>query len=112
MSQNRPDLIKRFVGVASNTIVHKILVKTELEEEIRQYYTKEIGRDVEIALKYRNKINPIDKTLPQKDIEEIRIKILSKVNSELSKRKEKGYNIDFSLARGEIDSFLKDSKVI
>tara|TARA_Y100000310_G_scaffold267681_1_gene279764 strand:+ start:3815 stop:3928 length:114 start_codon:yes stop_codon:yes gene_type:complete len=36
MPQNRPDLIKRFIGIASNTIAHKILIKAELEEDIRK----------------------------------------------------------------------------
>ena len=52
MSQNRPDLIKRFTGIASNIITHKILVKAELEEDARNHYLKEIGRDIDIALKY------------------------------------------------------------
>ena len=102
MSQNRPDLIKRFIGIASNTITHKILLKTELEEDIRKHYTNEVERDIDIALKYRNMINPVDETLPQKDIVEIRDKILLKVKAELLKREEKGYNIDMSIIDEEI----------
>ena len=70
MPQNRPDLIKRFIGVASNIIAHKILIKAELEEDLRNYYTKEIERDIDIALKYRNRINPVKgcflKRIPRK----------------------------------------------
>jgi len=112
MPQNRPDLIKRFVGIASNTITHKILVKTELEDNIREHYEVEIERDIDIALKYRNKINPIESLLPEKDAQDIRDKILLKVKSELLKRKDKGYNIDFSLVDEEVDRFLKENKII
>ena len=34
-------LIKRFIGAASNSISHKILIKAELEEDLRNYYTKD-----------------------------------------------------------------------
>ena len=111
MSQNRPDLIKRFIGVASNTIAHKILLKAELEEDIRKHYVKEIERDIDIALQYRNKINPVHSVLPQKDAEEIRGKILLKVKAELLKRIDKGYNVDVSIVGEEIDKFLEEHKV-
>ena len=85
MPQNRPDSIKRFIGVASNIIAHKLLIKAELEEESRKYYSKEIERDIDIALKYRNRINPANRLLPQKDFKEIRDSILLKVKAELLK---------------------------
>jgi len=112
MPQNRPDLIKRFIGIASNTVTHKILINTEVEENTKNHYKLEIERDIDIALKYRDKINPIGDVLPEKDSEEIRNKILLKVKSELLKRKDKGYNIDFSLIDKEVDKFLKENKVI
>ena len=83
MSQNRPDLIKKFIGVAGNIITHKILVKAELEEDLRNYYAKEIERDIDIALKYRDKINPVNRLLPQKDSGEIKDNILLKVKADL-----------------------------
>lgn len=110
MSQNRPDLIKRFIGVATNTITHRILLRAELEEDIRKHYTKEIERDVDISLKYRNQINPICR--PLKEAEEIRNKILLKVRAELMKREHKGYNLDYSLVEEELDKFLRECKVI
>ena len=111
MSQNRPDLIKRFIGVASNIIAHKILIKAELEEDLRNYYTKEIERDIDIALKYRNRINPVNRLLPQRDSKEIRGSILLKVKAELLKRIDKGYNVDLTKIDEEIDNFLKEQKV-
>lgn len=111
MSQNRPDLVKRFVGIASNIIIHKILVKTELENDLRDYYTKEIERDVDIALRYRDKINPANRLLPQKYFKEIRSGILLRAKAELIKRIDKGYNIDLSKIDEEIDNFLKEQNV-
>ena len=111
MSQNRTDLIKRFIGVASNIIAHKVLIKTELEENLREYYTKEIKRDIDIALKYRNRINPMNKLLPKRDSKEIRESILLKVKAELLKRIDKGYSVDLSKIDEEIDNFLKEQNV-
>lgn len=111
MSQNRPDLVKRFVGIASNVIVHKILVKTELENDLRRHYAKEIERDVDIALMYRDKINPAKRPLPQKDSKEIRNSIRLKAKAELLKRIGKGYTIDISRIDEEIDNFLKEQNV-
>ncbi|MBI3035784.1 hypothetical protein HYY71_05675 [Candidatus Woesearchaeota archaeon] len=111
MSQNRPDLIKRFIGVASNIIAHKVLIKAELEEDLRKYYAKEIERDIDIALKYRNRINPASRLLPQQDSKEIRESILLKVKAELLKRVDKGYKVDLSKIDGEIDNFLKEQNV-
>src|SRR3989338_2721577 len=111
MSQNRTDLIKRFIGVASNIIAHKVLIKTELEENLREYYAKEIKRDIDIALKYRNRINPMNKLLPKRDSKEIRESILLKVKAELLKRIDKGYSVDLSKIDEEIDNFLKEQNV-
>jgi|SRR3989344_9159590 len=111
MAQNKPDLIKRFIGVASNIITHKILVKAELEKDLRNYYTKEIERDVDIALKYRDRINPANKPLPKMDSKEIRDSIMSNVKAELLKRIDKGYDVDFSKIDEEIDNFLREQNV-
>jgi len=111
MSQNRPDLIKRFIGVASNIIAHKVLIKAELEEDLRKYYTKEIERDIDIALKYRNRINPVNRLLPKRDSKEIRDSIMLKVKAELLKRIDKGYNVDLSKIDEEINNFLKEQNV-
>ncbi len=112
MSQNRPDIIKRFIGVASNIITHKVLIKAELEKDLRNYYTKEIERDIDIALKYRNKINPVNRMLPQRDSKEIKENILLKVKAELQKRVDKGYKVNLSKIDEEIDNFLKEQNVV
>lgn len=112
MSQNRPDIIKRFIGVAGNIITHKVLIKAELEKDLRNYYTKEIERDIDIALKYRNKINPVNRMLPQRDSKEIKENILLKVKAELQKRVDKGYKVNLSKIDEEIDNFLKEQNVV
>lgn len=112
MSQNRPDLIKRFVGIASNIITYKILIKAELKEDTRNHYIKEVERDIDIALKYRSRINPINDVLPPKDAEGIRNNILLRVKAELLKRKDKGYNVDILLVNEEVDNFLKEQDII
>ena len=111
MAQNRPDMIKRFMGIASNAITHRILIKTELEEDIRKHYTKEVERDIDIALSYRNRINPVDKVFPEKDAEEIRDNIVLRVKAELLKRINKGYNIDISVVDEEVDKFLEEHRI-
>ena len=111
MPQNRPDLIKRFIGIASNIITHKVLIKAKIEEDLRKYYAKEIERDTGIALKYRNRINPVNRLLPLKDSKEIRENILLKVKAELFKRVDIGYNVDISKIDEETDNFLKEQNV-
>jgi hypothetical protein len=111
MPQNRNDLIKRFIGVASNTITHRMLLKSEIDADLREYYNNEASRDKDIALEYRNKINPKVYFLPQKDSEEIKSKIKQRVKLELLKRSEKGYKIRFELLDEEVISFLNENKI-
>ncbi|MFH1053440.1 MAG: hypothetical protein V1740_03415 [Candidatus Woesearchaeota archaeon] len=54
MPKNKAETIKKFIGIASNKIVYRILIRTELEEDLRKYYTKEAKRDIEVSIKYRN----------------------------------------------------------
>ena len=37
---------------------------------------------MEIAMKYREKINPVNKSLPENDINEIKRRITNKINSQ------------------------------
>ena len=57
MSQNRPDLIKRFVGVASNIIAHKILIKAELLKRVDKGYNADMSKidgEIDNFLKEQN----------------------------------------------------------
>lgn len=109
--QNRPGLIRRFVGVASNILTHRLLVRTQIDEDLREYYTREIERDTSIALRYRDSINPAGRPLPLKDAAAIKQAIASRVRAELLKRIQRGYDIDMGTIDAEIDDFLCELRV-
>lgn len=106
---NRNKLISLFVSNLATAVVHKILEKAIKNTEIIEKYNKEVRNSWEIAKKYREKINPIDKTLPVNDIGEIKSRIISKVKNELNLRIARGYtDIDISLVEKFVDDSLKE----
>ena len=113
MSQNRNKLIDLFIGNISNSVVHRILEKAIDEEDIRKHYDKEFLTSLNIAKRYREKINPINTPLPDKDIEEIKEGVIKKVRAELELRISKGYkNINIELVEPTVNEILKETKVI
>ena len=63
-------------------------------------------------MKYREKINPVNKSLPENDINEIKRRITNKINSELKLRIDKGYeNINLLLVDELVDKSLKKMKI-
>jgi len=109
---NRNKLIEAFISNPANAVVHKILEKAIDKEEISQSYNKEIRNSREIARKYREKINPANRSLPENDINEIKRKIINKVNSELKLRISRGYeNINLLLVEELVDKSLKEMKI-
>ena len=113
MVQNRNKLIDLFIGNIANSIVHEILEKAAKENELISRYRKELTTSFEIAKKYRNKINPISSSLPDKDNIYIKSKIIRKVRAELSLRISKGYeNIDLGLVEELVNKALKDTKIV
>src|SRR3989338_3773552 len=95
MAQNRKRLIDLFIGNISNSVMHKILEKATEDKELAGRYNKELSTSLEIAKKYREKINPVNASLPDKDIEYIKSRITNKVKNELMQMISKGYeNID------------------
>ena len=106
---NKNKLLNLFVSNLSNVIVHRILEKAIDKPEIASFYSKEVKNSLEIAKKYREKINPTDKALPVKDIKDVREDIIRKVKAELNLRISKGYtNINLSLVEDFVDSSLKE----
>ncbi|MBS3091678.1 hypothetical protein J4217_04515 [Candidatus Pacearchaeota archaeon] len=92
---------------------HKILEKAIDKPEIATVYGKKVKNSLEIAKKYREKINPIDKVLPIHDIKDIREKVINRVKSELNLRITKRYiNINLSLVEKLVDISLKELKII
>lgn len=116
MTQNRNKLIDLFIGNASNAVLHRILEKAILglnNLEVAGKYRKEINTSYDAAKKYREKINPLNSPFPEKDIEEVKEKILRRVKSELNTRISLGYlNIDLNNLEKEIDDFLKELKIV
>ena len=65
-----------------------------------------------VTMKYRSKITPLNAYLQTKDINFIRDKITNKVNNELKKRIAKGYSgIDLGLVSEIVEEFLVKVKV-
>jgi len=113
MNQNRNKLIDLFIGNISNTIVHKILEKAIDDKDIRKHYLDELEISFNIAKRYREKINPVNKELPEKDMNYIKDKIIRNVKTELELRISKGYeNINLKLIEPIVDEILKEIKVI
>lgn len=112
MSQNRNKLIDLFIGNISNAILHRILERAIDIPEIASKYNKEILNSWNIAKIYREKINPKDTFLPEKDKNEIKDKVVDRVKSELLLRISKGYkNLDIAVVESFVEDALKEMKV-
>lgn len=112
MTQNRNKIIDLLMGNISNYIIHKILENSINKPELTSKYQKESLNSLNIAISYRNKLNPLDKKLPASDTDYIKNKIISRVESQLKLRISKGYeNIDLSLVEKETDNVLKALKI-
>ena len=112
MAQNRNKLIGLLIGNISNAVIHKILEESIGDEMLRKHYDKELLNSVEIAKRYREKINPVKKPLPEKDAENIKNKIIGKVANELQLRISKGYrNINLDLVEDIVNEMLINMKV-
>ncbi|MBI2003878.1 hypothetical protein HYS72_00235 [Candidatus Pacearchaeota archaeon] len=115
MPQNRNKLIDLFIGNISNAILHEILIESikDKSKEIASYYQKEIENVLSISQKYREKINPANTPLSDKDVSYIKTKIIHRVKIELMNRISKGYkNIDLTLVDKLVDKMLKDMGVV
>lgn len=112
MVHNRPKLLNLFVSNIANAVVHQILEEAIADENLRDYYDKELSNSIMVAKKYREKINPVDKPLPIKDFHSIKIKIIKKANFEINLRIEKGYtNLDLKKVEAITDKILNKLNV-
>ena len=113
MAQNRSKLIELFIGNISNAVVHDVLERAVDKEPMAEKYRKELTTSFEIAKKYREKINPLNRPLSEKDTEYIRVKIVNKAKAELAIRISKGYkNIDLLLIELLVDKALRSTKIV
>src|SRR3989344_6848494 len=91
MPQNRKKMLDLFIGNISSAISHEILMISTENKELASHYKKERDNLITLSEKYRHNINPINKTLSDKDVEYIKSKVKNKIKSELSSRIKKGY---------------------
>lgn len=113
MPQNRNKLIDLFTANLANAVVHQVLEKAIDNTEIANKYVKEFKTSWDIAKKYREKINPQNPPLPDKDLNRVKKKIIKKVNSELQVRISHGYeNIDLTLIEELVNKALMELKII
>lgn len=112
MTQNRNKLIDLFMGNIVNSIVHQILERA-VNDEMADRYRKELTTSFDIAKKYRDKINPLNRPFPDRDISYIKEQIIRRVRGELLLRISKGYeNINLGLVEELVDDSLKELNVI
>ena len=106
---NKNKTVNLFVSNLTNVIVHKVLERAIDKPEIVSVYVKEAKNSLEIAKKYREKINPLDKALPTESSKGIKDSLITKVTSELNARIRRGYtNIDLSLVEIFVDDYLRE----
>lgn len=109
---NRNKSIDLLIGNIANVVLHEILENAIEDELIRNHYEKEIMHSLIIAKKYRKMINPVDVSLPEKDIKHIKDQIMKRVKSALMLRISKGYqNLKIESIEEITDKFLKQIKV-
>lgn len=112
MPQNRNQFIDIFIGNLANAIVHTILEKSIDKQELISKYRNETINSYDIAKRYREKINPIDKSFPIKDLVYLKEKLNNKIRAELNLRISKGYqNINLDLIGTEVNKALKELNV-
>ena len=110
---NRNRLLELFCANLSNAIVHQILETAIDVPEISEKYFKEVKNSWQIAKNYREKINPVNRSLPSHDLEEIKAKVINNITAELKLRIDRGYtNINLSLVPEFVDKALKELNVI
>lgn len=107
--QNKSKLVRIFIGNIANAVVHEILESAIDEENLRSHYGKEMRNSFLLAKRYREKLNPADKPLPESV--EIKEKIVKKATQELKLRIKKGYiGIDLESTDKIAEKFLKRLK--
>ena len=91
MGKNRD--IAKLISNLANAVVHQILEKAIETKEIKEYYRNEVINSWKIANQYRQKINPVDRSLLEIDIIEIKRKVINRIKAELSSRINGGIKI-------------------
>ncbi|MBI4980579.1 hypothetical protein HZC30_03425 [Candidatus Woesearchaeota archaeon] len=112
MPQNRNKLIQLLIGNLVNVVVHKVLEEAVTEDIMRNHYDKESLVSLEISKKYREQINPLQRTLPNEDVENIKTEVLKRAKKELMYHISKGYTgIKLELIEEVLDKLLDELKI-
>ncbi len=112
MSHNRNKLITLLIGNLTNAVVHQVLEKSVKEDILRNYYDKESLHSLEIAQRYREQINPIQRALPDIDVETIKEEIMKRARNELLLRISKGYRgIELEALESILEKSLEELKI-
>lgn len=110
MTQNRNKVLSLMTGSLSNAIVHSILELSCDETALKEKYKKEASDSFQIALKFRNRINPLFRLLPQRSLIEIRV--ARRVEAELNNRIKRGYvGVDMTLVRTQIEEYFRELRI-
>lgn len=113
MVQNRNKLLDLLIGNLANAAVHKVLMEAAEDELRKKYYDDEISNSIEIAQIYREKINPVNEPLSDKDAAEVKESILRKAEAELKLRIAKGYkNVKLDLVDKFVDELLIEMNIL
>ena len=108
--QNKSKLVRIFIGNIANAVVHEVLENAIEEQSLRSHYGTEMQNSFLLAKRYREKLNPADKPLPESI--EIREKIVKKATQELNIRIKKGFTgIDMDSTNKITEKLLKKLKV-
>ncbi|MFH1065123.1 MAG: hypothetical protein V1734_01305 [Nanoarchaeota archaeon] len=107
--QNKSKLVRIFIGNIANAVVHEVLENAIEEKSLRSHYGKEMQNSFLLAKRYREKLNPSNKPLPESL--EIKEKIVKKATQELNIRIKKGYTgLDINSADKITEKLLKRLK--
>ena len=113
MTQNRNKLLDLFIGNLSNAVLHKILENAIDSPEIANKYEKELTTSFAIAMKYREKINPVLEPFSLVDQDYIKMKVTKRVQAELLLRIARGYeHIDLGSLDDTVAVYLKQACVL
>ena len=112
MPHNRNKLIVLLIGNHSNTVIHRVLEASVKEDILREHYDKESLVSFNVAKKYREMINPVQRYFSDEDVGEIRKQINRRVKKELELRISKGYEgINLNLIEQILEEGLEELNV-
>lgn len=85
-----------------------------MENEIlREHYDRESLSSFEVARRYREKINPVQRELPENDVDKIKEEVFKRAGKELRLRIDKGYEgVKLGLLGEILEKVLEELKIL